>query len=158
MKTSYLLPVRFKKLGWFLFLPGFLLGLLYFFLPSEPEFLNIKVFSVMEKSIMGETRFLCISENNVFDEIICLLILIGGLLIAFSKEKTEDEFIAKIRTESLVWATYVNYIVLILSIIFIYDMMFFWILAINMFTLLFVFVIRFQWAMYKSKTQVQHEE
>ncbi|MGB3922738.1 MAG: hypothetical protein WBL00_02275, partial [Bacteroidales bacterium] len=97
-------------------------------------------------------------ENNVLDEISSILLIIGALLIAFSKEKTEDEFISKIRLESLVWATYINYAILIFAIIFIYDMTFLWVLVFNMFTLLVFFLIRFNWALYKSKNQISNEE
>jgi hypothetical protein len=85
-------------------------------------------------------------KNNVFDELIGLLLIAGGLFIAFSKEETEDEFIAKIRLESLVWATYFNYAILMLSVIFVYGMSFFGVLVFNMFTLLLFFIIRFNWA------------
>jgi hypothetical protein len=87
-----------------------------------------------------------------------LLLIIGAILIAFSKEKFEDEFISKIRLESLVWAIYLNYAVLILAIIFIYDMTFFWVIVLNMFTLLFFFIFRFNWALIKSKKQIRDEE
>ena len=102
--------------------------------------------------------FFSITENNILDEIIGLLLIIGALLIAFSKEKSEDEFISKIRLESLVWATYINFAILIFTIIFIYDMIFFWVLVFNMFTVLIFFIIRFNWALYKSKNQIKDEE
>jgi hypothetical protein len=92
------------------------------------------------------------------DEISGLLLIIGGLLIVSSKAKSEDEFISKIRLESLLWATYVNYFILILTIIFIYDLIFFWILVFNMFTVLIFFIFRFNWVLYKSKKQIRDEE
>jgi len=114
--------------------------------------------SVVEQAIFNDTVFFSFTENNILDEIAGLLIIIGALLIAFSKEKLEDEFIAKIRLESLVWATYVNYAILLLSIIFIYDLMFFWVLVFNMFTILIFFIIRFNWVLNKTKNQIRDEE
>ncbi|OYT14638.1 MAG: hypothetical protein B7C24_17275 [Bacteroidetes bacterium 4572_77] len=107
---------------------------------------------------MNDFVYLSLSKSNIIDELISLLILIGGLFIAFSKQKSEDEFISKIRLESLVWATYINYAILILSVIFIYNMAFFWILVFNMFTILFFFIIRFNWSLYKFKNQISNEE
>lgn len=158
MKTNYLFPNRFKKIGWFLFVPGVILGLLFLIFEPDIDFLNIKVLSIAEKSIFSDAKYFSISENNVLDEIASILLIVGAIFIAFSKEKIEDEFIAKIRLESLVWATYINYAILLIAIIFIYDLTFLWVLVFNMFTLLFFFLIRFNWALYKSKNQISNEE
>ena len=158
MKSNYLFPNRFKKIGWFLFIPGLLLGIVFLISQSDISFFDVKVFSVVEQAIFNDTVFFSFTENNILDEIAGLLIIIGALLIAFSKEKLEDEFIAKIRLESLVWATYVNYAILLLSIIFIYDLMFFWVLVFNMFTILIFFIIRFNWVLNKTKNQIRDEE
>lgn len=158
MKTNYLFPNRFKKIGWLLFIPGIILGIVYLVYQSDISLFNIKVFAIAEEAIFSDANFFSISENNVLDEISSILLIIGALLIAFSKEKSEDEFISKIRLESLVWATYINYAILILAIIFVYDMTFLWVLVFNMFTLLVFFLIRFNWALYKSKNQISDEE
>lgn len=158
MKTNFLFPNRYKKLGWFLFIPGILLGIIYLIYESDISLFNIKVFAIAEEAIFSDNTFFSISENNVLDELSSILIIIGALFIAFSKEKTEDEFISKIRLESLVWATYINYTILILAIIFVYYMTFLWVLVFNMFTLLVFFLVRFNWALYKSKNQISDEE
>lgn len=158
MKANYLFPTQFKKIGWFLFIPGIILGFVFLIAQSDINFFDFKVFSIYEQPIFGETVYLSFTENNILDEIAGILLIIGALLIAFSKEKSEDEFIAKIRLESLVWATYVNYAILILTIIFIYDLMFFWVLVFNMFTILIFFIVRFNWVLYNSKNQISDEE
>ena len=158
MKTNYLFPNRFKKIGWFLFIPGIILGIGYLIFQSEIGLFNTKVFAIAEEVLFSDTTFFSILENNVLDEITSILLIIGALLIAFSKEEIEDEFISKIRLESLVWATYINYAILILAIIFVYNMTFLWVLVFNMFTLLVFFLIRFNWALYKSKNQIGNEK
>lgn len=158
MKTSYLFPNQFKSIGWFLFIPGIILGMVFLILQSEYSFLNVKVFSIAEQPFFGDTIFFTFPENNILDEISGILLIIGALLIAFSKEKSEDEFISRIRLESLVWATYLNYAILMLTIVFVYDLIFFWVLVFNMFTLLIFFIIRFNWALYTSKKQIRDEE
>lgn len=158
MKTNYLFPNRFKKIGWLLFILGIILGIVYLIYQSDMTLFNIKIFAIAEKTIFSDANFFSILENNVLDEISSILLIIGALLIAFSKEKSEDEFISKIRLESLVWATYINYAILILAIIFVYDMTFLWVLVFNMFTLLVFFIIRFNWALYKSTNQISDEE
>lgn len=158
MNTNYLFPNRFKKVGWALFIPGIILGVISLIYNSEISVFNMKVFAIAEKALFSDLKFFSITENNVLDEISSVLIIIGALFVAFSKEKIEDEFIAKIRLESLVWATYVNYIILVLAILFIYEMTFLWVLVLNLFTLLFFFLVRFNWALYKSKNLMRDEK
>jgi len=153
MNTNYLLPSRFKKVGWFLFIPGIILGILYLIYDPQPKFLNVKVFVIAESLFEFSFR-----NKDVYDEITALLLILGPIFIAFSREKSEDEYISKIRLESLVWATYINYSIVILAILFIYDFGFIWVLISNMFTILFFFIIRFNWALYRSKKQLRDEE
>lgn len=158
MSTNYLFPNRYKKLGWLLFILGIIIGIAFLIYQSDINLFNIKAFALAAEALFSDNSFFSISGNNFLDDISSILIIIGALLIAFSKEKFEDEFISKIRLESLVWATYINYAILTLAIIFVKDMTFFWVLVFNMFTLLVFFLVRFNWALYKSKNQIYDEE
>ena len=155
MKTKFLLPYRLKFVGWVLFLSGLsLLGFALITKTEEPDFLNIEVFALAANAIKlggaDTTTYFKMIENNIFDEIIELLLIVGGVCIAFSKHKTEDEFISKLRLDSLLWATYINYGILIFSILFIYYLSFFYVLVANMFTILLLFIIRFNWILIRS--------
>ena len=130
MKTKFLLPYRLKFVGWVLFLLGlFLLGFALITGTEDPDFLSTEVFALAANTIhiggADTATYFKFIENNIFDEIIELLLIIGGICIAFSKHKNEDEFISKLRLDSLLWATYINYGVLIFSILFIYELSFF---------------------------------
>lgn len=156
MKTNYLFPYQFKKIGWIILIPVSILGILWLIFDSDQNLLKTKVFAIM--SDYSETDFFEIIENDISDEIIAILLIVSSVFIVFSKEKKEDEYTRKIRLDSLVWAIYVNYIILLLSMILVYDFPFFWVLVFNMFTILIFFIIRFNWALYKSKNQIQDEE
>ncbi len=162
MKTQYLLPNKFKKTGWLIFIPVTLLGILWLiFEPlfeSKLDLLEFNVFALVSGGILNDTDVFQVIENNILDEFIGVLFIISSIFIAFSKEKTEDEFIAMIRLESLVWATYINYGVLILALIFVYDIPFFWVLVFNMFTTLIFFIIRYNWALNNSKKSIENEK
>ena len=165
MKTSYLLPNKFKKIGWFLFIPGFILGILQLVFNFKLDWLYVKVFAISDSffgfantGFSSDNLFFQMTETNAFDEILWLILIVSLIFIALSKEKMEDEFISKIRLESLVWATYINYTVLILAILFIFNLSFFYVLVFNMFTLLVFFIIRFNWAIYKLKKTIKNEE
>ena len=161
MKTSYLFPNRFKKIGWVMFILGALLGIVYliFGVNSDIKMFDVNVLAVItDTSLADGITFFKVVDNNILDEIAGVLLIIGAIFIAFSKEKSEDEFISKIRLESLVKATYVNYAILLFAIIFVYDWMFFWVIVFNMFTILILFVIIFNRALYKSNKQLKNEE
>lgn len=110
------------------------------------------------EATLAATIFFAIIQNNILNEILGVLMIVSGLLVAFSKEKVEDEFIAKIRLESLVWATYVNYAVLLVSFIFVFNIAFLWVMIFNMFTILLIFIIRFNIQLSRLKKSANHEE
>lgn len=156
MKTNYLLPNKYKTTGWVLFILGVISGIYLFINDYETNSLNAKVLSIYYEGIFdSETGFFKIVDNQILDEIITIIIIIGGLIVGFTKEKIEDEFIYKLRKDSLVWAIIFNYSILLLTIIFIYDMAFFHVLVLNMFTPLIFFIIRFNFLKHKTRS---HEE
>ncbi len=116
---------------------------------EEPSFFDVKVFTFSANGFGDVDRYFEFISNNVYNEITAIFIIVGGLLTTFSKEKNEDEYIAKIRLSSLSWAVLVNYIVLLFAIIFIYDFSFFTIMILNMFTTIIFFIIRFNIQLYK---------
>jgi hypothetical protein len=152
MKTSCLLPHKYKIIGWFLLILGLIAGCVFFFGDYDTNALTISVISIYNDTGIfgGEEGFLKIIENSIVDELIALSIIIGGLLVGFSREKLEDEFIYKLRKDSLFWAIIFNYIVLIFTVIFIYDFTFFDVLVFNMFTPLLFFIIRFNFLILRS--------
>jgi len=161
MKPNYLLSNQFKKIGWIIFVPSMILGLLFVIFQFQPKFLDIKVFAILDSSNApwdSWVNFCTVTHTNAIDEIIGILLIISSFFIAFSKEKNEDEFISKIRLESLLWATYVNYAILIVSILFVYGGSFFWVLVFNIFTILLFFIIRFNWVIRKSKKIAKNEK
>lgn len=158
MNTNFLFPNSFKKIGWVLFILGLILGLYYLFFQSKPGVLDYKLFALVDQGFLKSASFFTVVKTNLLDVITGLLIIFGGVFIAFSKEKYEDEFISKIRLESLVWATYINYVILIFSILFVFGLSFFYVLIFNMFTILIFFVIRFNWLLHKSKRGLHSEK
>ena len=153
MQTNYLLPNKYKNYGWILFLFGLVLGLLAMLEIISDDSLKLNVLSIFNDSFLGSdnTKLVAIINTGIVNEIAALSIMIGGLIIGFSKEKFEDEFISKLRTESFVWAMITNYIVLIITTIFIYDLSFFNVLVYNMFTPLIFFIIRFNFLKLKAQ-------
>ncbi|AMM52281.1 hypothetical protein TH61_15260 [Rufibacter sp. DG15C] len=162
MKTRYLFPHRFKKLGWVLLIPSLLLGLLLTNEVISFPWLEMKVFALYDPAMLGEKtgtkEAFEMIENNLADEIIACLLIVSTLLVACSEVKEEDEFIGKLRLESLLWATYVNAAFLIFCLFFIYGLGFYQVMVYNLFTLMLLFLVRFQVVLYKASKLPAYEE
>ena len=153
MQTHYLLSNKYKKFGWILLIIGIIVGILFHAEVLEDDMLQIKVLSIYNEGIFSkDDGFFKIIENGILDEIVALMIIIGGLIVGFTKEKVEDEFIFQLRKESLIWAIILNYFILMLAIIFIYDMTFLSVMIYNMFTPLLFFIIRFNFLKLRSSS------
>lgn len=89
------------------------------------------------------------SPDHVFNVIATLVVTIGLLLLAFSKEKFEDEQIIQLRLDSLQWTMYFTYILFIMIIIFTNSIDLVHIVGINLWLLLVFFIIRFRWVIFR---------
>lgn len=159
MKTKLLLPNQFKKPGWILLIPSTLLGLFIIIFDYDFKFLDARVFTIYSQTLFSEERVTFgFMNGNLTGTITGVLFIIGALLVAFSKEKTEDEFIAKIRLESLLWATYINYGILLFCFLFFYEIEFLYVMIFNMFTILVIFIIRFYYMLHRAKISLSHEK
>ena len=159
MKKNFLFPNQYKSLGWILFVPSFIFGIIYRFYPLDiDDLFTFHVFSVVNDGMFSTNKYFGFVNNCVIDEILLTLIIVGGVLVAFSKTKIEDEFIAKIRYESLVWATYFNLAVILFATIFIYDQAYLDVMTANIFSMLLFFIIRFHFKLQQLQTSTCDEE
>jgi len=90
-----------------------------------------------------------LSPGHLFFVMTSLLVLVGLFLIAFSKEKIEDEQISQLRLDSLRWAIYFYYFVIVLSIIFTGGIDFDDMLRLSTWVPLLFFIVRFRWVIYR---------
>lgn len=152
MKPRFLFPHRWKKWGWIIILLSIVLLILNSLI--DMTWLNVPVF---QQQLFGDNRWDW-SPVNLSVTIIGIGLIAGLSFVAFSKLKTEDEFTIQIRMESLQWAVYVNYGLLLLAFIFIYGLSFFNVMEYNMFTILIIFIIRFHWILYRQKRLLKNEK
>lgn len=141
MKASNLLPFNVKRLGWIILIPAVILGItvLYF----EFAIPGFEVQIPYGSTILSNKPL----NNNLTDELVAIIIIVALVLIAFSEEKEEDEWVSKIRLESLQWSVYANYVLLVLAILLVYDVHFFEALVYNMYTILILFILRFNYVL-----------
>ncbi len=165
MKSSLLLANRFKRIGWWILIPACLAGILLTTTGYEAEWLDarvltlfydeIRIFEDVKMDRFGPFAFV---ETNITNTVVGVLFIVGALLVAFSKEKQEDEFIGNLRLSSLMWSVWVNYLLLLAGFLLIYGMSFLHIMIYNMFTVLIIFIIRFNYLLYRSAKSARDEK
>jgi len=151
MKTNYLFP-NFIKLPAFIMLGlSVVAGLLSDDI-SAAGYLKVQVGERLKDGLM-------VSEYKDYtDTVIGFSIILFSILVAFSKERIEDEYIEKIRLHSLVWATYINYFSLLILFWIFYDFDFLSVMIFNLFTLLWIFIILFNIQKFRLNKLIQNEE
>ncbi len=156
-ESKMLLPYWWKKIGWFLLVPFCVLGLLYLVWGDDFTF-NFAHLQLGGNTSFGGNNWLFSLRNNDFtDEIISIGLIVGILLTAFSKEKMEDEWIARTRLDAMLWAVYLNTILLLLSIIFLYGDFFWQVMILNLFTAPLFFLLRFRYTLWQSEKENNNE-
>lgn len=150
MKTKWLFPHRFRLIGWLIFVPSAVLGLAALYADFNLSWLVAEMLNESMTIESGNSVTHLVNTQNLTDEIAAIGVIVGLLLIAFSREKVEDEMINQLRLEALQWSVYANYIVLGIAILTIYDTAFFNVMVYNMFTVLLVFIARFRWLLYRN--------
>lgn len=149
MKTTYLLPNRFNSFGWILISLAILLWSSYLITNEEFSFLNFNVFTLADADFFKSTDYFILLNVNLTQTLVGVFFILGGLFVAFAKQRIEDEFIMKLRLLSFQWAILINYSLLLLCFVFIYDLAFFSVMVYNMFTVLILFIFRFHYLLYK---------
>lgn len=154
-KYGLLLPHRFKIWGWIITIPALAAGIWLLINDGEAD---LDIFDVQILALIGEGEggffggdpaLFVRMKNNLFDELIGALLMIGLLLLSFTREKTEDEYISRIRSESFQWAVFVQMILYILALLVIYGTPFWTFMLINLYLLPIVFVVRYYYKLYQ---------
>jgi hypothetical protein len=142
MQAKWLFPHRYRLVGWLLFTPFLGLGIAGWYGEFSFKWLTVK--SALFRGCWDKD-----CTNNLTDELAGLGLIAGLLLIAFSKERVEDEMISRLRLEALQWSIYANYLVLAIAMLTVYNNAFIDVMMYNMFTVLLVFIGRFRWLLHK---------
>ncbi len=82
----------------------------------------------------------------------------AGIFIGFSRNKEDDEFIEQLRYESLILSLYINSGIMLLCLIFVWGLPFLWVMMINIFSILYVFIICFYLRLYLNKHSMRYEK
>lgn len=147
MESKLLLPNRYKLIGLIIFILFLILGIAVRFYDFG---FTLFQFVQAGKNIFANQR------QDLTDEIALTGLIAGLLLIAFSREKQEDEFISKIRLESLQWAVLINYILLLIATWVVYNFSYIDVMMYNMLTVLLIFILRFHIILWRNNYYSNH--
>ena len=148
MKTNYLFPFKSRYIGIALILVHIPIKFLWDSLypggygPHNPAPSDGFLFSPPHLFFIGTT----------------LMVLVGLFLVAFSREKIEDEQIVQLRLDSLRWAIYLNYAILLFSLVFTRGSDSKHILLLNIWLPLLFFILRFQWVLFRLNRSAKSDE
>ena len=136
MKNLWLLPEWCRKAGWALFTPCAILGVYIIFIeqytPMNFEFLPALKANI---AIIGT--------------------LIGLYMVAFSREKIEDEFINSLRMDAMIKAFILNSIIIVLGSLVLYGLFYVYALSITQYFVLlsYIFIFRYNLNKYSCKNE-----
>lgn len=148
MKTKLLFPRKFKAIGFVILL----IAIIMFVMPESffGDMLSIDLGILSKQDMASEAN----GKTNLLFTIKLVLLLLSLIFISFSSEKVEDEFIAKLRLSSWMWAIAINYTIVLVAILTVYGLDFLDVLFYSMFTPLIIFILRFNYLLFvNSKKQ-----
>lgn len=142
MKTNYLFPYCCKWVGWILFIPFCIFGILWFIESSWLPTIRFPFLSWTGMSVF---------QDDFMDELLVIGNTVALFLITFSREKSEDEYIAGLRLRAFFYSILINYLIVILGTILLVDEFYFIFLCVNVFTVLLLFIVIFNILLYKFR-------
>lgn len=91
MSLQFLLPNKYKKVGWLILIPATIFGIILMFTGFDAMPLTAPVFAIFSNEIFKESNSYGLIHTNITLTATGVLFIVGALLAGFSKEKTEDE-------------------------------------------------------------------
>lgn len=140
MKSVPLLPYSFKWPGLLMTLAGIAIGIAAMYFEFRPEWLTV----------ITNPDMPYMNTQNLIDEIAATLLIVGLMMVSFSRERTEDEFVAHIRLQSLLWSFVIYYVVILISVWLFYDDKFWTVMIYHLFMPLLFYVLLFRFTYWQK--------
>ncbi|MBE8713164.1 hypothetical protein C4F49_05690 [Sphingobacterium sp. KB22] len=159
MKKIPLLPSYFRWIGLTILLISFCI---YLIITSDDSArLKMKTFVFIDNSSFykdGNVIYFGFSEVNITVVVIALTALIGLCGIAFSRKQIEDEFISSLRLFSWSWSVLSLMIYVIFVSLFVFGTMYLTLMVFIPHFLLIIFILIFNYQLFKYKRSSRNEE
>lgn len=161
MKTRFLFPNKFIKIGLILFSISILLTSYTDIFGDIHILTKVPVLYFYDSGVFQKTNihsFMGFKYDDIQFELFVTLFVLGCVFAGFSKLKSEDEYTINLRLESLLWAMYVNFAVFLFSVLFVYGIIFVEIPFYSLLAFLVIYNMRFYYILYKSKKSISYEK
>lgn len=154
---------RYKKVSRILFYFCFLYGFVYLiFLEGNEtleEWFTFKVPAFISKDFFSKLEIGWHWVDTMFmDEALSVFLVLSGIFAGFSKEKHEDELIDKMRNDSLRWSLFINYGILLLTLLGVYGAIYLNFMFAQLFLILLLFNLIFDIKLYRHYKSGRNEE
>ena len=146
MKNKLLLPRIYRPIGCILLPLAIAVMVAFYSYSFTIPFLHYHPGQVTN-ALSGESDFI-LSKTFSADytgTVGMVLTFLSLFMIAFSREKNEDEYVGFIRMKALQISVYANYLVLGIASLIIFGLSFFTVMVMNMFTILVLFILIYQY-------------
>lgn len=157
MNSIYLFPNKLKIPALVVFIISLILIILQFCNISTE--LNMNVFAFISDPFLDSAntgKFIWV-QQDMYSEILDTLLFSSGLILAFSKEKVEDEMISLIRYKSLVNTTYFIFSSLLISEFLFYGMSYGYVIMLFYYVFIVLLNIFFYIKLFIYKKQFSYE-
>jgi hypothetical protein len=163
-KDRYLLNHKASYLGWIIFIIAIILNIILVWKDYYVELLIPKYFDLAwnyaAALISGKSFLSQISKYdyiNIYDTLVIYSTIVGLLLITFSKEKAEDEYISSLRLKALSLSVLVHYAYILIANFLVWGMEFLSIMTYAMYTPLVFYILYFNYLKYKMKRSLSND-
>ena len=151
MKKNYLLPHNFKMIGLIMIVP-FLVACIWLLCgPCEGDWFIVDVPALFTLDIASTSEWFGMTATDPVNEISMLGLLVSLVFIALSKEKDEDEMTAVVRMQSFVWSFWCTAILMLIAILFVYDLAFMYFAFASVFVCFIMYICKFNYVMIKIR-------
>ena len=147
MKQNYLLPHGFKRVGQIMLVP-FLAACIWLLCgPCEGDWFLVDVPALFTLDIASTSEWFGMTATDPVNEICMLGLLVSLVFLALSKEKDEDEMTAVVRIQSFVWSFWCTAILMLVAILFVYDLAFMYFAFASVFVCFIMYICKFNYEM-----------
>jgi hypothetical protein len=150
-RFSCLLPLIFRPLGFIFIVSGIILGAVRFYFGIKPSFLEGKVFALY--SVFLQSKSMVVIKNQLIEEIVGLLLVIGLFMVAFAREKHEGPDMNPIRLNAFFISVYLNIVYVIATILFTFGFAFIYMMILGLFMQLLFYILSFRILIYTERNK-----
>jgi hypothetical protein len=114
-RSSLLLPAFFRLPGFILLIAGSVFGIMRFWFDIKPKFLTMRVFAFYSE-YLAEKYFRFV-RDNMSEELVGVLLVLGAWMVAFSRDKDETEEKSALRIRAFYISAFLQMIFLVFCLL-----------------------------------------